>query len=197
MSELPTAIEPEKSGGKKRLELLSPEMLEAAGIPNNTFQFDYNGYVEKYEADKAEERSFELRRIAAMSEELDRRRDTDSYANARQAYDDYVHPINRVWGQEFDADLINILAALLILNKDITFVVKPGTELFWFDRLEREIHGIPYDQDEHFIDERKKELQAHPGRPDMDSIKLHVYELLDSTAALGQAVLARSINLAA
>lgn len=177
--------------------IVSPELLVAAGIPTDTYQFDYNNYVEGYEARKTADRLDQLSIIGDKADELSRHIDSDDYDQLKRAFDAYVAPINQAWGAEFDEDILNYLSALLIGHKDITFVIEPKTELFWFDRLKSMVNGIPYDQDEHYIDEDGTERQAHPGRPDADKIELRVYTIPDSMVRMRKLALAQSVHLAA
>lgn len=178
--------------------LLSTEELEASNIPADTFQFGYNDYVEKYEASKKDERAMELAAIHAMAKELAKSTSHEEYQERLRTYSEYADPINARWGNEFDNDIINLTQAILIGHKDVTFVVKPGTKLFWYDRLVGEIKGIPYDQDTHYWDDEDQvEVQAHPGRPDKDRIELHVFELANSASKMSSLALKQTTELAA
>lgn len=182
----------------ERPKLISAADLEALNIPANTFQFDYNNYVEKYEASKKDERAMELAAIHAMTKELAKSDSDGEYQDRLKTYHQYAGPINARWGYEFDDDIINFIQTVLISHKDITFVVRPGTHLYWYDRLIGEIKGRPYDQDEHYWDYDENEwAQVHPGRPDKDSIEIHVYEMPDAASKMSALALKQTTELAA
>ena len=182
----------------ERPMLLSAEALEASNIPADTFQFNYNEYVEKYEASRKDERAMELAAIHAMSKELAKSNSHEEYQERLRTFHEYADPINARWGNEFDNDIINLVQTLLISHKDMTFVIKPGTHLYWYDRLSAEIKGLPYDQDSHYWDnDDEVEVQAHPGRPDKERINLRVYELADSASKMSSFALKQTTHLAA
>jgi len=197
----PATIERDQSVADYSRVPVSAENFEAADIPTDTFQFDYNKYVEDYEARKIAERLEQLTIIGAKADELAGYIGTEAYEHMKRAYDAYVEPINQRWGEEFDTELIDLLCVLLIKRKDLTLVVRPGTQLFWLDRFKRMIEGIPYAQDELFISEDNDiddpPRQLHPGRPDKDKIQLHVYTVADSKMKMQQLALTQAIDLAA
>ncbi len=192
-------IELEELEIKQRPRAVSPEDLEAAGISADTFQLDYTNYVEWYEEKKREGRALSLAAIQAMADKLAETNDPAIYARRLQEFNNFADPINQAWGREFDDDIIKYLEVLLIMHKDLTIVMRPGTRLYWYDRLMGEINGKPPEDDAYFqYDEDKGEnnnwYQEHPGRPDRPGIKINTYEQPDSTTKMRHLALVRTVE---
>jgi hypothetical protein len=170
--------------------LVSAEDLAAKGISEETFQFDYNRYVETYEASKHEERALNLAAIQAMADTLAETEDPNVRSQRSQEFHNFADPINDTWGKEFDRDIINFLEAMLIMHKDLTIVMLPGTQLYWYDKLKNEVYGSPSNHDTYYyVEETGQHYQDHPGRDDKESIIINTYELPESAVKVGHRAL--------
>lgn len=191
----------------KQEGILSPDLLEAAGIPPDTFLFDYEGYLKWYE----ERYEKELEGLKCIIDSVSEAHDPKFYAKLNDEYSKLADRTSQERGEKFDKDLIDLIQALLITipkhedggmaKKHITFAIRPGTDLYWYDQLMKEITGLPPDQDTYYTDDYDKEEQYrkywpnHPGRPDKASIEVHVYELPAVTNKIGEIAVLQVIKM--
>lgn len=159
--------------------ILAPDIYEFEQIPHNSYVFDYHSYVATYERSKTKERGQLLEEIGRQADELECSSGKPEYIDRRLSFDAFVGPVNSRWGAEFDQDIIRLITTILILHKDITFVMQSNAELYWYDRLVDQIKGTNPNEDEWFEDPNYAWQQKHPGRPDKAKIKLRILRLSD------------------
>lgn len=172
-------VENLKSKKEATTGILAPDICEFEEIPHNSYIFDYHRYVATYERSKTQERGQLLEEIGRQADELECSIGKPAYMELRRRFDAFVEPINNRWGAEFDRDIIGLITTILILHKDITFVMQSNAELYWYDRLVDQIKGTNPNEDEWFEDPNYGWQQKHPGRPDKAKIKLRILRLSD------------------